>query len=269
MTDPTSGIFLNRPDTTSEFDSLPPTDFSIYDKDDVAHVGWYYIPIEKHAPLWMDPYLNENINVYMISYIVPLYEGDTSLGILGMDIDFRQITDYADSITAFDSGYAFIVNSEGNILHHKDIPTGTDLCDYNGGELSVLEDFFTDQNNQNTTLQYSYNGEDKYLAFSQLDNGMKLVITAPVKEIKATADQLSMKILGFLLVGIILSLILGILISRTIANPIKQITQVIKQTFRDYPKKSIGIHRKSCFVPDNYVTLQHPPTRRPWLSTNP
>lgn len=240
FTNPTSGIFLTRPDTNSAFDSVVPTDFSMYEKDDLAHVGWYYIPVENKAPIWMDPYLNENINVYMISYVVPLYENGTSVGILGMDIDFSQITDFADKATAFETGYAFILNAEGDVLYHKDLETGTDLSEYNGGELAAIKDFVTNPENQGSTLEYSYNGTDKYLAFTELDNGMKLVLTAPLKEIKADADALTAKICSFLLAGILISIILGVLIGATIANPIKKITTVIRQTsqldFRENPE---------------------------------
>lgn len=226
FTEPTSGIFLTRPDTQSSFDSMTPTDFSMYDKDDLAHVGWYYIPVANKKPLWMDPYMNENINVYMISYVVPLYVNGTSVGILGMDIDFRQITDIADSISIFDSGYSFIAGSDGTILHHREIPSGTALSEYNNGELSIVDDFISDSANLGTTLEYNYNGIDKCLSFSELDNGMKLVLCVPVNEIKANANLLSGKIFSFLIIGIIISIVLGFIISNTIANPIKQITEV-------------------------------------------
>ena len=70
----TSGIFASRDSVASEFVSVKPTDFSIYDKTDLAHVGWYYIPVNNGGPTWMDPYLNENINVFMISYVVPIFK---------------------------------------------------------------------------------------------------------------------------------------------------------------------------------------------------
>ncbi|MGN0431031.1 MAG: methyl-accepting chemotaxis protein [Lachnospiraceae bacterium] len=230
FTNPTSGIFLSRPDTASEFESITPTDFSMYEKDDFAHVGWYYIPVENKAPIWMNPYLNENINVYMISYVVPLYVEGTSVGILGMDIDFGQITDFVDSTSAFDTGYAFILSSEGTVLYHKDMEVGTDLAQYNNGELAVVKDFVINSENEDSILEYSYNGTDKYLTFSELDNGMKLVLTAPLTEIKAGADSLSVKIFSFLIGGIIISIILGIIVGITIANPIKKVTAVIRQT---------------------------------------
>ena len=230
FTEPTSGIFLTRNNTQSAFESVTPTDFSMYDPSDAAHVGWYYIPVANKAPLWMDPYLNANINVYMISYVVPLYENGTSIGILGMDIDFGQLTSLADKAMAFDTGYSFVVSSAGNVLYHKDIESGTDLEEYNGGELSPVKNVVLDSSNQGKTLQYSYNGEDKYLSYAELGNGMKLVLTAPLDEIKADANTLSVQILLFLAMGLVVAVILGVLVGSTIAKPIKRITEIIKQT---------------------------------------
>jgi len=230
FTEPTSGIFLTRNDTKSAFESVTPTDFSMYDPSDAAHVGWYYIPVANKAPLWMDPYLNANINVYMISYVVPLYENGTSVGILGMDIDFGQLTSLVDQAVAFETGYSFVVNSAGNVLYHKEIESGTDLAEYNGGELAKVKDFVLDPSNQEKTLQYNYNGGEKYLSYMELGNGMKLVLTAPLDEIRADADALSIQILSFLAMGIVIAIVLGVLIGSTIAKPIKIITQIIKQT---------------------------------------
>ena len=230
FTEPTSGIFLTRNDTSSAFDSVTPTDFSMYDPSDAAHVGWYYIPVSNKAPLWMDPYLNANINIYMISYVVPLYENGTSVGILGMDIDFGQLTALVDKVSAFDTGYCFLVNSTGNILYHKEIEAGTDLSSYNNGELRPVKDFISDPANQGKTFKYSLNGEGKYLSYVELENGMKLVLTAPLEEIEADANALSVQLLTFLVIGIIIAIVLGILISGNIAKPIKRITEIIKQT---------------------------------------
>ena len=230
FTEPTSGIFLTRNDTNSPFESVTPTDFSMYDPGDLAHVGWYYIPVANKAPLWMDPYLNENINVEMISYVIPLYIDGTSVGIIGMDIDFSQLTEQADSTVAFDTGYSFLVSSAGNVLHHKEIPSGIDLGEYNSGELAPVKEYIADVANQGKTLEYSYNGGSKFLSYMELKNGMKLVLTVPLHEIKANANALSIKILCFLLLGIVISAVLGIFVGGNIANPIKRITEIIRQT---------------------------------------
>lgn len=230
FTDPTSGIFLTRPDTQSEFTSSTPTDFSIYDKDDVAHVGWYYIPVENKAPIWMDPYLNENVNIYMVSYVVPLYVDGVSVGIIGMDIDFGQMTDYTDSVKVFDTGYSFIVDKNGIIQHHASIPAGTDLREYEGGSLAFVGDFMEDDANQSTMIEYTMDGESRYLTFSKLDTGMKLAMTVPTAEVKAHAQAVTIQTIGAMSLGLIISIVLGILIGSSISGPIKKITDIVKQT---------------------------------------
>ncbi len=231
FTDPTSGIFLTRNNIDDPFESVTPTDFTMYEKDDLAHVGWYYIPVENGAPLWMDPYLNENINIYMISYVVPLYVDGVSVGIIGMDIDFSQITDIADELKVFNNGYAFITSSTGSVLHHKSIETGTVLSEYNGGEIAPMERFLEDESNQNSEiLKYTLDGKEYSMAFSVLDNGMRLSITAENDEIIASANEITYKIIGFFVFGLIISIVLGIIISSNIANPINKLTDIIKKT---------------------------------------
>ena len=243
FTEPTSGIFLTRNDIQSSFESVTPTDFSMYDPSDIAHVGWYYLPVANEAPLWMDPYLNANINVYMISYVVPLYENSTSVGIIGMDIDFGQITSLVDKAVAFDTGYSFVVSSTGNVLYHKEIESGIDLAEYNNGELTSVKTFVLEPSNQGKTLQYSLNGENKYLSYVELKNGMKLVLTAPVEEIRADANDLSIKILMFLCMGLIVAIVLGVFVGSTIAKPIRRMTEIIKQTAQLDFQRTSGIDK--------------------------
>ena len=50
FTEPTSGLFLTRNSTEEAFQSVTPTDFSTFDKTDLAHVGWYYTPVNNGKP---------------------------------------------------------------------------------------------------------------------------------------------------------------------------------------------------------------------------
>lgn len=229
-TDPTSGIFLTRSSTAEPFASVTPTDFTMYEKTDLAHVGWYYIPVENGAPLWMSPYLNENINVYMISYVVPLYVDGTSVGIIGMDIDFSMLTGIASEAGAFESDYAFLFDANGCITSHPSLEVGTDISSIAGGSLESLKTSLLDPGNAGKALHYSYEGQDRTLVFYPLDNGMSLARTVPDSEIHANANSLSAKVFGAIIIYLILSIVLGILIGRSIANPIRKITEVVQQT---------------------------------------
>ena len=227
---PTSGVFAQRQSVDSELQCLTPTDFSMYDESDVEHVGWYYLPVQAKEAIWMSPYMNENINIYMISYVVPLFaEVGTSIGIVGMDIDFSQITDLVDETTVYQSGYAFLTDASGSIMHHKNVDEGTVITDLDSS-LKKGADFLAEDGNQGKTLEYTYKNVDKKLAFYNLDNGMKLVLTAPVSEIYSEAYGLAKMIILAMIVAFILSAVIGIVMGTGLTKPIRQLTSVIEQT---------------------------------------
>ncbi|MCM1105615.1 MAG: methyl-accepting chemotaxis protein [Blautia sp.] len=229
---PTSGIFLTRNSTDEPFDSVTPTDFSIYDPSDAAHVGWYYIPVENGAPIWMDPYLNENIQVYMISYVVPLFAEDgTSIGIVGMDIDFGQITELVDSTSLFDSGYAFLTGADGSIMYHRDIEMGQKLSELDSS-LAGTTELLADAGREGSNYVYSYQGVQKQLSCYHLRNGMRLVTAVPQKEIYAASSRTQMMIFLAGIFAILISGVVGVLLGNGVSKPILHLTEVIAQTTR-------------------------------------
>lgn len=243
FTSPTSGIFASRDSSGAEFSQLEPTDFSIYDPDDVAHVGWYYIPIENGGPTWMDPYLNSNINVYMISYVVPIYKDGVSIGIVGMDIDFGSIEEIARTSTIYDTGESFILNSACQVMYHSGLEFGTALADANGGELAPLAAGLSDSQRTGTALQYEYNGVNKIAYYYDLENGMKFVLAAPVREMNAEARGILKMILLAVLIAVILSVLIGLILSTRIVSPIKKVTSIIEQIAKLNLKRDERIDR--------------------------
>ena len=256
---PTSGVFAQRQSVDSELQCLTPTDFSMYDESDVEHVGWYYLPVQAKEAIWMSPYMNENINIYMISYVVPLFAEDgTSIGIVGMDIDFSQITDLVDETKVYQSGYAFLTDASAAVMYHKNADDGTKLSDLDSS-LSKSADFIGDDGNQGKTMDYSYKNVNKKFAFYNLENGMKLVLTAPVSEIYAEAYGLAKLIIIAMIVAFVLSAVIGVIIGTGMTRPIRQLTAVIEQTaelnFR--PTKEGGKLRKQKDEIGNMATKIH------------
>ncbi len=227
---PTSGYFISRNSVEDEFETVPPTDFSMYDEEDAEHVGWYYTPVKAGKAIWMEPYFNANINVYMISYVVPLFAEDgTSIGIVGMDIDFSKITDKVDELGIFDTGYAFLVNGSGTIIHSKNVEGNPEISSLDSS-LSGITEMFQDEQQQGEELLYSYQGVKKQLVFYNLNNGLKFVLAVPNMEIYARANKLVVTILAAILIGLVFSGIVGIFIGSNLSRPIKQLTAVIGQT---------------------------------------
>ena len=220
FTDPTSGIFLSR--SGDDFEELVPTDFSMYDPDDAAHVGWYYTPVNAGEPIWMDPYLNENINVYMISYVVPIYINGESVGIVGMDIDFSVIQDMVNSVTLYDSGYAYLTNASDSLIVHRDYESGTALSQVDSAAAALL----ADADKANTVERAG----SQALVYTPLHNGMKLVLTAPRSELLASTSAMIVKIAIAIAVVLVLVIAAASFAGNRMAKPLRKITRIIQNT---------------------------------------
>lgn len=228
FTEPDSGVFWSRNSDAEKFEALVPTDFSMYSPDDLEHVGWYYIPVKNGKPTWMDPYLNSNINVYMISYVIPIVIDGESIGIIGMDIAFDKFTSTVDSATVFDTGYAFLVDSNGNIAYHKGIDAGTPVSqlDSSGAVTGAL----ADPSQEGMPVNYTYQGELKDMCYRTLANGMRYVLTASESEMRSAAGRVAQLIIIGALIAVVISVIIGVLMGMVITRPITQISDIVSNT---------------------------------------
>ncbi len=238
FTNPTSGLFLDG--SSGKVEYLTPTDFSSYDPSDLAHVGWYYIPVQAGVPTWMDPYLNENINVYMISYVVPIFIDDTSVGIVGMDVDFTKVQEIVSGVELYKTGYAYLVNANNQVMYHKDYETGSDLAEQD----REAAEFISDADNEGKVVKVGKN----VMIYQTLDNGMKYVMCVPYSEVTERTSQLTGFILGSAVICLILAMAVALFEGFSIAKPITQLTEIILKTadfnFTPNPKSQILMKKK-------------------------
>lgn len=237
FTEPTSGLFLTRNSTKDGFESIEPTDFSTFEKDDLEHVGWYYIPVENKKPTWMNPYLNQNINVSMISYVVPVYMENESVGIIGMDISLETIENMISEASIYENGYSCLVDTNHNIVAHKEYQLGDSLKDM----APEVEKIIADTGREDQVNSYQYKGQNKLMAYLTLANGMKYILTAPESNIQAKSVSLLKIMALFLFCGLLCSCICGWFISGRISKPICRITDMVDQIAKLNLKKDPAI----------------------------
>ena len=230
FTEPTSGLFYSKNTLNSEFKKLTPTDFSQYDENDTEHVGWYYSPIKAQKPLWLDPYLNANINVYMVSYVAPLIKDGETIGVIGMDIDFDEITNIIKGTNVYNSGYAFLLNKENKIMYHPELDINTSIDDIqNGAMKSLSEEISQIDDKEGNEYSYKYNGETKILSYCKTSNDWVFMITAAQKEILAESNSLTKQIIIIMIIGIIFAIIVSYYLGSLIAKPLGKITKIINK----------------------------------------
>ena len=203
---PTSGIFAQINDS-GDYDQLTPTDFTAFDKNDTA-VSWYYGPVNYGAPIWMSPYYNSNIDVYMISYVIPLFYNGQSVGIVGMDISLEKINEIVSELNS-DTEKAFLLTVENTTLNHPTIQDGSDF----GTILEGDEGFVTQ-------------GKDVYV-YETLQNGFKIVLSSDVKNVNRELNNLRNKLILGSLIGILFGIIFGYVSITRLIGPLKSVTRIV------------------------------------------
>lgn len=228
-TSPTSGLFCSKSSADSTFKSLEPTNLSLYDPSDTSRVGWFYEPAKNKKGTWMDPYLNDNINIEMISYVIPFYLNDVFIGVVGMDIDFRVLQTIVEETTVYETGYAYLTDENANLIYHQDLPRDTSLMDYNNGEFRAAAEVLLKASSEQSLITYNYHGYQRKAAFRSLQNGMRLVLAAPTSDIDKQANQLILQILIASFVIVALTIILTFIFTRRLVKPLLELTDAAQK----------------------------------------
>lgn len=186
FTDPTSGIFHADTEGDGKIEQLTPTDFSQYDPSDLAHVGWYYTPINAGKPVWLDPYRNKNIGIDMISYVVPLFKDGETIGVVGMDINFKVFTETIDGIKPYKNSYGALLNADQHFLIHPELTQMDNLMDVNKDFSEKIKE------NEAGVTEASLNNEERVISYAKLSNGHTLLIFSAKNDIYRDVAQLRM-----------------------------------------------------------------------------
>lgn len=149
-----------------------------YDTGDTSSLVWFTVPKATGNPLWLPPYVTENLGVRVISYNMPIYHKGKFVGVVGAEIDCSTMEGQVDAITLYDNGYAFVNDDAGRIVYHPridvvDVPQ-EGLPTPPAGVLGA-----------GPFVRYTYEGVRKVAAWLPLANGMRLNVTVPIDEINA------------------------------------------------------------------------------------
>lgn len=199
-----TGLFYSKTKENNEYAAFELTDISLYEKDDTEHVGWFWQPYEAGKPVWMLPYYNKNVGIYMISYVVPVYHQEKFIGVIGMDFDYTVLSDRVHKIKVYENGFAHLQIDETVVCTHESEQNATD--------------------------------NSKYLQVSkQLKNSMTLVISASYDDIRKIRYEIGFEIL--LVVSILFAFftVLTIIVVQKIVAPLKKLAAAsVKLSNGDY-----------------------------------
>ena len=193
---------------------------------DMEHVGWYYLPMFRKTPMWMEPYYNMNIDLYMISFVVPIFIEDTFIGIAGMDVDFQKLLEEAQNFKVLKSGYAYLKSADGMIHYHpEDSPLEEDHHGDKEIGIEIPAALTEAEDSGEKIIRYEYAGRDRVMAFTTLRNGMKLVVCDDYQELFEERDNLIHRILRVVLISAVILTLVGYIFMKRLTAPLEKLTE--------------------------------------------
>ena len=198
------------------------TDISLYDTTDTSQLVWFTVPKNSGEPIWLPPYITENLDKRVISYNVPVYYKGDFVGVVGIEIDYSTMAEQVDSIKLFSNGYAFLSDSEGNLFYHPRIDV-TELTKDTMPE--VPEGMLS----ESTFVRYTFEGVEKVGAWLPLSNGMRINVVAPVSETEGNWQRFLLNIILISFIVLAAAIIFTMLYTKRIVKPLKQLTEAAEQ----------------------------------------
>ena len=183
-----NGLWLVK-DKNDKFISHEITVISDYDKDDIEHVGWYYIPIENRKETWLNPYYNRNIEEEIISYVIPIIFNEEVYGVVGMDISTSLLYDNTKSVTVYNDGYAFLMDNDGRFVYHPDMNNQEITDDFDYQHAYLYEKSLLAAENR-CVVDYQWAGYEKKMTAQKLQNGMIFTVCVTEDELEAPQKEM-------------------------------------------------------------------------------
>lgn len=225
ITDREEGVYYTRNDD-GNFKTIPFTQEEIVN-DPVAE-DWYYGPIRLGEPAWTKPYYDYSVENYIVSYIEPVFIGDTPVAVIGIDISFTRVIDWVDTFSYQESGYMFLKEADGTVHYHYD-----DLVNghMHGDEMDQVQengDLMDKPATGTEIVRYYFKDRERAMVFVTLRNGMKLVLCDDYANIYSERDNaVVLMIILSVLITMLIAIVAVVMVNR-ITDPLRKITEAAR-----------------------------------------
>lgn len=195
--------------------------------DDQFECIWFYQPKNTGKPIWLPPYVTDNLDVYVLSYNVPVYRGESFVGVVGIEISYVTVGAQIQNIKFLESGFAYIIENEGcSIIYHPSIDI---LGMPEDQRPSIPEGFLTNFKKGEHHIQYTFQGVTKHSYWLDLENNMSIVVAVPLAEINLSWQKTLIQIVISAVVIIAAFTVITILYSRKLTKPLKDLSDVAEK----------------------------------------
>lgn len=214
------GFFWSKLDGNS-FVKQPDLISDELDRNDIEHTTWYYSALKAARPVWIGPYKAHFLgDVLTISYVAPIYYQGFVVGVLGMDILFDTLISHIQTLEVYNSGFAFLMDRDGNVLYHPDMAEGKEVM----LDEALSQQLLRRRDTGDMLIRYKRNGEPWQLSFSSINDDYKVAVTAPVSEITAYTRKLALVTVLVAVVILAVFALITLLLMNALTKPLLRLT---------------------------------------------
>jgi GAF domain-containing protein/HAMP domain-containing protein len=258
-TDIVALYFINVDDITVYYPNidlanLVPPDFKATEQP------FYTIATPENNPgkgsVWTPPYQDPALTGLIVTNSSPVYDNDGKfLGVIGADIQLAKITERVLSVQIGDTGYAFLMDSDGHIIAmpdpgYSDFDIAPEAIPVNEtpkltltqqGPQNLSPIFQSMAQNLSGLSRVQIHSTEYYFAYTPIPStGYSLGVVVPVSEMDVAFREVQAMVagenratqsFGFVLLGIVIAAttLVSLGLSQFLTNPLQQLTSTVQQ----------------------------------------
>lgn len=167
---------------------------------------WFYNPMTTGKPGWSEPYEDQDINVKMISYTIPIYVKGQFIGVAGMDISMQDLEKITARTKLYDSGSFLLLDNNynyvaSNFLYYNEMILAKEIEQAKSLSQKI-------EKSKQNYLEYNDKEVQKIMTYLKMENGFHLIANVPKAEVMHQQVNIQILMSGITLLGVILAAII-------------------------------------------------------------
>jgi len=162
-------------------------------------------------------------NIFVVA--VPILDSKNEImGAILTTIPLSYISQITNGIKIGDTGYIYIVESDGTMVAHI---SEKEILQKNILKIDIGKEILEKKQG---VAQYTYAGVDKLVAYdTNKELGWTFIANIPVKELTKTANLVIMALAGIILLTIIVAATIAMVLAKGISKPIEKVSEAMNQ----------------------------------------
>jgi methyl-accepting chemotaxis protein len=218
--------------------------------DEFKDEPYYRLPFDSKQECVIEPYVEPQANnAIMTSVCVPIFEGNTVIGVVGIDMVLTQMSDLVASIRPYETGYTFLVSNSGAFVGHpKADLVGKNIKDFGGGP-QVVEAIRSGKSIAETKASLK-TGEESYIRFVPIPLGKtktpwSFALVAPVDKILGGVKGVTLDTLCVGAVSLLILVAVVYLMVRSIVKPLEKIIGAVSEGAEQVDSAAVRVAESS------------------------